>query len=275
MTTFDADAESDHAIARRIAIEAAELLVEVRKEFEPLDELDKFQRLALGDAGDIRANDLILQRLAQARPDDAVLSEEVLDDRARVVRDRVWIIDPLDGTSEFRNGRDEFAVHVALWNRGEGLTAASISLPDRGRTWFTGDAPTTPTPLDLEGPIRLVISRSHVPVGTETIIERLTQSLRDAGHHNAEVSTYSVGSVGAKVDELLIDNAAAYIFTGGLSEWDTAAPFAVAEHRGFIARDVNNDPFEYNRERPVVPSGFVAHPTIAELLAVAVAGSGL
>jgi len=275
MTTFDADAESDHAIARRIAIEAAELLVEVRKEFEPLDELDKFQRLALGDAGDIRATDLILQRLAQARPDDAVLSEEVLDDRARVTRDRVWIIDPLDGTSEYRAGRDEFAVHVALWSRGSELTASAISLPDRGRTWCTGDQPSASAPLDLDGPIRFVISRSHIPAGTETIIERLTASLREAGYQNATVSTYSVGSVGAKVDELLIANAAAYIFSGGLSEWDAAAPFAVAENRGFVARDINNEPFEYNRERPVVASGFVAHPAIADLLAAAVADSGL
>ena len=270
--------ESDDAVARRIAIEAAELLVEVRAASQPIEHLDLGERRSLGDRGDEQANRLILERLAEVRPGDAVLSEEAPDDLIRVERSRVWIVDPLDGTAEYRAGRDEFAVHIALWEsdaRGPRLTAATIALPDRHTVRSTGDVAPVMPPLSLDDDIRLVVSRSHVPRGTDRIIERLTQLLRHRGHVNVSVTTYPVGSVGAKVDEVMAGRAAAYLFSGGLKEWDAAAPFAVAEHAGFVVRAVTGSGFDYNRPSPVVGSGFVAHPELAELLTESVVGSGL
>ncbi len=113
---------TDAALAAELARDAGELLLEVRRQEGFWDPYD------LGDAGDTRANTLILDGLARARPDDAVLSEEAVDDLSRVHADRVWIVDPLDGTWEFSTLRNDWAVHIALWQRfGAGLPATSGS----------------------------------------------------------------------------------------------------------------------------------------------------
>jgi 3'(2'), 5'-bisphosphate nucleotidase len=264
--------ETDAQVARRTAIEAGELLLEVRG--AGTAGMTQAEQRAVGDEGDRRSNDLLLRRLSEVRPDDAVLSEESLDDRVRVTRDRVWIIDPLDGTAEFRTDRDEFAVHVALWERGR-LVAGCIALPERKRVRTTDDAVTGPASLDLNGDIRVVVSRSHIPTDFEVIAARLQQQLIEAGNPDATVTHYSVGSVGGKVDEVMLGNAAVYLFSGGLSEWDAAAPFVVAEHQGYVVRQVDGTEFTYNHENPRVGSGYVAHPALADMLAQAVAGTGL
>ena len=276
--TTSGPGESDDAVARRVAIEAAALLVQVRAEHPPIDGLDRAGRRELGDRGDERANRLILDRLAEVRPDDAVLSEEAFDDVSRVDRDRVWIVDPLDGTAEFRAGRDEFAVHIALWvatANGGGIAAATIALPDRDTVRSMSDPVAALPELDLDGEIRFVVSRSHLPRGTELILERVGRLLTERGHADARIVTYNVGSVGAKVDEVMAGRAASYLFTGGLKEWDAAAPFAVAEHAGFVVNSVAGDGFVYNRFSPVVGSGYVVHPDLAAVVAEAVVGSGL
>ena len=271
--------ETDSQLARRIAVEAAQLLVEVRSEHNLTSDASVAEQRALGDDSDRRSNALILQRLAAARPGDAVLSEEAPDDGVRVGCDRVWIVDPLDGTAEYRTARDEFAVHVALWERtadGAGeLTAACIALPDRERVWCTDDA-VLPTPsVNLDGPLTLAISRNYLPPGLDVVIERMTVALHDAGHRHASFELARVGSVGAKVDEVLVGKAVAYLFTGGLKEWDAAAPFAVASHQGFAVGDVPGIGFEYNRAAPLIGSGFVCHPALADILRAAVVDSGL
>src|ERR1700687_1045446 len=122
---------TDAALAAELAKDAGELLLTVR------DEVGFYDPYDLGDAGDKRANVLILDRLHLQRPADAVLSEEAVDDISRVDADRVWIVDPLDGTREFSTpGRDDWAVHVALWQRGAGrhgsITAAAVWLAGPG-----------------------------------------------------------------------------------------------------------------------------------------------
>src|SRR5579875_2199780 len=125
---------ADAELAAELATEAGRLLLELRAEFGFDDPF------ALRKAGDHRSNELLLARLAAARPDDAVLSEESPDDRTRLDADRVWIIDPLDGTTEFGEpGRTDWAVHVALWERAApaerfGLSAAAVALPGLDRT---------------------------------------------------------------------------------------------------------------------------------------------
>ena len=83
----------DHAIAAWTATEAGNLLLQVRE--QGLEGRD------LKDAGDLAAHELLMRLLAEHRPGDAVLSEEGKDDKARLQADRVWIVDPLDGTREF------------------------------------------------------------------------------------------------------------------------------------------------------------------------------
>ena len=112
---------TDAELAASLAAAAGELLVELRASGIDPDKL--------GDEGDLRANDLLLERLAAERPADAVLSEESADDLARLDADRVWIIDPLDGTREFTElPRTDWAVHVGLWVEGD-LAVGAVALP--------------------------------------------------------------------------------------------------------------------------------------------------
>jgi 3'(2'), 5'-bisphosphate nucleotidase len=100
----------DHALAAHLAERAGRLLVELRARGGDPG--------ALRNAGDRQSHEFLMAELARSRPGDAVLSEEGIDDKARLSADRVWIVDPLDGTREFGEpGRTDWAVHVALWAR--------------------------------------------------------------------------------------------------------------------------------------------------------------
>src|SRR5688572_25857168 len=86
---------------------------------------------ALRAAGDKNAHEMLISELEKWRSGDAVLSEEgVVDDPARLTSERVWIVDPLDGTREFGEpGRSDWAVHVALWSRkADSLVAGAVAL---------------------------------------------------------------------------------------------------------------------------------------------------
>src|SRR5207248_1627557 len=101
---------------------------------------------ALRADGDRLSHELLMAELATMRPEDAVLSEEGKDDAARLRADRVWIVDPLDGTREYgEEGRTDWAVHVALWQAGD-LVAGAVALPGRELVLGTGDPPAVPPP---------------------------------------------------------------------------------------------------------------------------------
>ena len=128
---------SDDDLAATLATEAGRLLLDVRREFADASVDDRKA------AGDQRSHDFLMAALAAERPDDAVLSEEGADDPIRLSSRRVWIVDPLDGTREFSEpGRDDWAVHVALWQDGE-LVAGAVALPAQGSPLAT---PTVATP---------------------------------------------------------------------------------------------------------------------------------
>ncbi|MGE5827478.1 MAG: inositol monophosphatase family protein, partial [Micromonosporaceae bacterium] len=125
--TSDIPPESDGGFARWAALRAGAVLREVRAEVG----FDAPARLRA--AGDLRAHELLVELIGRWRPADVVLSEEGVRDAApRIGATRVWIVDPLDGTREFAEpGRTDWAVHVALWQRGRGLVAGAVALPAR------------------------------------------------------------------------------------------------------------------------------------------------
>src|SRR3954452_3763374 len=117
----------DHADAAELAAAAGRLLIELRG----TPDLDQ---VTLKNEGDRQSNDFILAELRRRHPGDAVLSEEAVDDHARLDANRVWIVDPLDGTREFGEvPRDDWAVHIALVVDGE-LAVGAVALPARGLT---------------------------------------------------------------------------------------------------------------------------------------------
>ena len=240
---------TDAELAAELAEEAGRLLLTIREQvghdFPP----------ALGDAGDVHANALLLGRLRAERPGDAVLSEEAHDDLQRLNADRVWIIDPLDGTREFSlPHRADWAVHVALWQRtaanGAGaITDAAVALPALGEVHRsdTVTAPSVPEP----GPIRITASSNRPP--------RVLWRLRD----RLDLEFLAIGSAGAKAMAVVRGDVDAYIHAGGQWEWDSAAPAGVLQAAGLHATRIDGSPLRYNQPDPYLPDLVVAHPALA------------
>jgi len=260
----------DDTLSRTIAREAGALLLDIRRSFGELDPADRALARELRDTADREAHEHLARRLADERPDDVVLSEEGDDDPARLRADRVWIVDPLDGTWEYGQGRDDFAVHVALWTRAGGvLSAGTVDLPAQGVTWSVADDAPPPASLPVDRALRVVVSRSRRPVLLDDVLERVVARLADAGAPAPEFEVLMVGSVGAKVGELLAGRAELYLHDSGFSDWDLAAPLSVATHRGFWCASPRGGGFTFNDVDLVQPGVVMAAPSIAAAVAAA------
>jgi 3'(2'), 5'-bisphosphate nucleotidase len=234
--------DDDHALAARLATEAGRLLLAVREEFA---DAEAGERKA---AGDKRSHDFLMEALAGERPGDAVLSEEGADDPVRLRSERVWIVDPLDGTREFSElGRDDWAVHVALWQAGE-LVAGAVALPAQGVTLATPYVDAPPVPPDQP---RIVVSRTRPPA--------IALAVRDAlGGVLVEM-----GSAGAKVASIVQGLSDVYVHAGGQFEWDSAAPVAVARAAGLHTSRIDGSALAYNQPDPKLPDVVVCRPELA------------
>ncbi|GAA2605028.1 3'(2'),5'-bisphosphate nucleotidase CysQ [Actinomadura fulvescens] len=265
----------DHALAADLAGTAGRILLGVREEVGFADSR------VLKDTGDLRSHEYLMAALAERCPGDAILSEEgrasVTDARAetptantadevRLQADRVWIVDPLDGTREFsEEGRRDWAVHVALWEKGR-LTAGAVALPAQGRTLVTGPdgaivADVTGTePLRVTEPavglLRIAVSRTRPPA----FVRRLAEVL------DVNVELVPIGSAGAKISAVLLGEVDAYVHAGGQYEWDSAAPVAVALAAGAHASRIDGTEAVYNRKDPRLPDILVCHPVSASTL---------
>lgn len=233
---------TDDLLAAELAARAGDLLLAVRQE---LAEASSDERKA---AGDKRSHEFLMTELAAARPADAVLSEEGVDNPARLTAERVWIVDPLDGTREFSElGRDDWAVHVALWQAGE-LVAGAVALPAQGVTLATPDVAAPP---DESGPPRVVVSRTRPPAMALAVRDALGGTLVE------------MGSAGAKVAAVVRGRADVYVHAGGQHEWDSAAPVAVARAAGLHASRIDGSPLAYNRPDPLLPDLVVCRTELA------------
>ncbi|HEY2090118.1 MAG TPA: 3'(2'),5'-bisphosphate nucleotidase CysQ [Mycobacterium sp.] len=234
---------TDHEVAARLATEAGQLLLAVREELADATAAER------KDAGDKRSHDYLIEALARERPDDAVLSEEGVDDPVRLSAQRVWIVDPLDGTREFSElGREDWAVHVALWQSGA-LVAGAVALPAQGVTLATPDP--APPPAHSGEP-RIVVSRTRPPAVALQVRDQLNGTLVE------------MGSAGAKVAAVIQGLADIYVHAGGQYEWDSAAPVAVARAAGLHTSRIDGSPLEYNRADPLLPDLVVCRPEYAD-----------
>jgi len=230
-------------VAARLATEAGRLLLTVREE---LADATGAERKA---AGDKRSHDYLMEALAAERPDDAVLSEEGVDNPVRLSAERVWIVDPLDGTREFSElGRTDWAVHVALWQSGE-LVAGAVALPAQGVTLATPDPAAPPAHT---GEPRIIVSRTRPPAIALQVRDHLNGTLVE------------MGSAGAKVAAVIQGLADVYVHAGGQYEWDSAAPVAVARAAGLHTSRIDGSPLEYNRPDPLLPDLVVCRPEYAD-----------
>ncbi|MBI3212379.1 MAG: 3'(2'),5'-bisphosphate nucleotidase CysQ [Mycobacterium sp.] len=217
---------------------------------------------SLGDSGDFQANALLMKRLRAERPDDAVLSEEAPDDLARLQADRVWIIDPVDGTREYSTQHhDDWAVHIALWQRIGGadgeLTDAAVALPARGEVYRTDTVMPGPRTYP-DRPIRITASTHRPP----RVLYRMAETL--------EFEMVRIGSAGAKAMAVVRGDVDAYIHAGGQWEWDSAAPGAVIRAAGMHASRIDGSPMLYNRPDPYLPDLLMCRPELADVLLEAI-----
>ncbi|AWT55069.1 inositol monophosphatase family protein [Mycolicibacterium smegmatis MKD8] len=242
---------TDAELAAAVAKEAGELLLGIR------EEVGFYDPYYLGDEGDRRSNALILKRLAEARPSDSVLSEEAADNLARVRADRVWIVDPVDGTREFSMpGREDWAVHIALWQRSVGvdggLSDAVVALPARGEV-YRSDTITPPPPRE-PGPILITASSNRPPA----VLWRMREHL--------DFRMVRIGSAGAKAMAVVRGDVDAYIHAGGQWEWDSAAPAGVLLAAGMHASRLDGSELRYNREDPYLPDFVMCRRELAPVL---------
>jgi 3'(2'), 5'-bisphosphate nucleotidase len=248
---FDGRSHSD--LAGDIAERAGALLLQLRSEWEWATD-GAGPSKELGRRGDRESNELILSELGTHRSGDSVLSEESADDPRRLGADRVWIVDPLDGTREFSmQGRTDWAVHVALWEAGAGITAAAVSQPALAENYVTGRLNPSGGPDRAPEPVVLV-SDSRPPDFAPGVARRAGLEIR------------SMGSAGAKAMAVVRGEASAYLHAGGQWEWDSAAPVGVALSAGLHASRIDGSPLLYNQERPYLPDLLICHTDVAARL---------
>ncbi len=247
--------DGDARLAARLAEDAGQLLLSVRAERGDSDAKE------LGKRGDRESNSLLLELLYTARPQDAVLSEESVDSPGRLNAERVWIIDPLDGTREFSMAdRQDWAVHVALWESGFGITAAAVAQPALGEVYASdrvssiGADGGTPRSRPL-----ILVSDSRPPAFAQPVATAV----------GADVAP--MGSAGAKAMAVLRGDADAYVHAGGQWEWDSAAPVGVALAAGFHASRIDGSPLLYNQPHPYLPDLVICRQELAPALLGAIA----
>lgn len=232
--------ESDEALAARLATAAGRILLDLQAQ-------GGRDGAALGKAGDEAANAMLCRELRAARPGDALLSEEEKDDAARLSQSRVWIVDPLDGTREYGEGRTDWAVHVALAVDGAAAVGA-VALPGLGLTLTSGDPP----PLrPANAPLKMLVSRTRPAAEAVHVAEALGADL------------LPMGSAGAKAMAVVRGQADIYLHSGGQYEWDNCAPAAVAQAAGLHVSRTDGSPLRYNNADLYLPDLLICRPELA------------
>jgi 3'(2'), 5'-bisphosphate nucleotidase len=260
------DVQRDLDVAIAIAREAGERVLGLRG-------LDRWEGKTLADVGD-QAADGYLQGFLRGRyPDDGLLSEETADSPERLGKQRTWIVDPLDGTKEYSQGREDWAVHVALTDGGA-CSLAAVALPSLGEVFWgvarpgeeragsTGGSALVSGDSAQNGTPRVVVSRSHTPPWVEKFAATIGAEL------------VPCGSAGYKVSRLLLGEADVYVHKIGLKEWDTCAPETVARALGWHVCKLRGDEHRYNQENPRNHELVVCRPALRDQVLEAIAASG-
>jgi 3'(2'), 5'-bisphosphate nucleotidase len=242
---------TDAEIARSVALAAGDLLRALHAPGACAD-------AQLGDRGDGEANALILRLLHEARPNDYILSEESADDGARCAASRVWVVDPLDGTREYRERRADWAVHVGLAIDGVPVTGA-VALPAEHLVFCTDYA--VPVFVPARARPRMVVSRSRAHPIVLAVAEAIGAEL------------VPMGSAGAKAMAVVRGDAEIYLHAGGQYEWDNCAPVAVAMAAGLHASRIDGSALVYNCRDPLLPDLLICRPAYAAQVLAAVAAN--
>lgn len=241
---------TDAELAAHLAETAGRILLEVR-------ESGVFSAKALGKAGDQTANQFLVHAIREARPDDGLLSEEMKCDGERLGKSRVWIVDPVDGTREYGEARQDWAVHVGLTIDGV-ATVGAVALPGAGLVLRSDQPQAVPAP---GSPLRMLVSRTRPAAEAVSVAERLGATL------------VPMGSAGAKAMAVVRGEADIYLHSGGQFEWDSAAPVAVALAHGLHCSRIDGSPLVYNQEDTYLPDLLICPKPLAAQILSLITGS--
>ena len=204
---------------------------------------------------DYDVNDVIVEAIASAYPDDAILSEEGPDDPDRLAKSRCWIVDPIDGTSHFERGDRDWSIMLALAVDGRPVVGAvnRPAMPDL-RSGAAGATPILekddqaielrPQPLD-DSPFRVQHSYSAAAITDAAASENVTFT----------ESYHGLMSMTVMLSERMHAFVAAR--TSG-SEWDLAPHAAILESVGGLVTDFRGRPQTFNAPDPRIRGGIVA-----------------
>ena len=265
----DSHLHRELTVARRLAREAGETILSHYRQGVAVDRKAADEPVTVADRA---ADALIRAGLAQAFPGDGLLTEESEDDRTRLDRERVWIVDPLDGTTEFIAETGEFVVQIALTVAGAPVLGV-VYQPTTGREYlalkgqgayhlFDGRQERLwVSDIDEVVRMRLVASRSHY-----------SPFVQDARRELGIEAVTRMGSVGLKVGEIVRARCDLYVGTSAVKEWDLCAPHVVLLEAGGILTDLCGQTPVYNKPelapcQGVIASNGRAHGVILDTLA--------
>ena len=221
-------------------------------------------------AADREANDLIVRRLAHEFPDDGILAEESVDTDDRLNKERVWLIDPMDGTKNFVQRDGDFAVQIGLAVAGEAVLGVVyqpvrdvLYRAVRGEgSWLEKDGQPAERMHVSEktDPAEMVLasSRSHRSPRMERVVDSFGFKFETRR-----------GSVGVKVGLIAEQEADLYLhLSPSTKQWDTCAPEVVLTEAGGRLTDLFGKPLRYNGPRIDNRNGVVATNSVAHELVI-------
>jgi 3'(2'), 5'-bisphosphate nucleotidase len=256
------DLQHEFDIAVHLAHEAGGAIMGYYQRGIPVEHKAGHEPVTVADRA---ADAVITAGLRAAFPDDGLLSEESDDDLSRLDKERVWIVDPLDGTTEFINETGEFAVQIALSVGGQPVLGV-VYQPARGRlyhavqgrgAYLVCDGQATRLCVSKEGELGkmcLVASRSHYSAFIESARQRL-----------GIASVNRVGSVGIKVGLVAQGACDLYLATTVSKEWDICAPHALLMEAGGMLTNLCGEPVVYNKPDATACTGLVASNGLAHV----------
>lgn len=199
---------------------------------------------------DLEADRLLRARLSAIDPAAAWLSEETADDLIRLRHDRLWLVDPIDGTRDFLRGRPGWAVSVALVEHGDpvlGLLAA----PARGEMWMAErgqGASCNGAPLSA--------SRRAALLGARVPADQLPKMDRDL------TAVHKPNSIALRMAMVAADEADLVATVRWGNEWDIAAAMLIAQEAGAVVTDALGQKLRFNRENPIALGVLCCAPDI-------------
>ena len=266
--------ERELQLAVKLAREAGSAILEFYRKPLEIEQKESFSNSEPVTEADRVANELIVKSLQKEFPEDGILAEESVDTSRRLDRPRVWMIDPLDGTTGFIDGNGDFAVQIGLAKNGEAVLGV-VYQPLTGvlyravrgqgcwieRPNFMPERATVSTQNELHR-MRLAASRSHRSPRMDRVVKAFAvkQEVRR-------------GSVGIKVGLICEQQCDLYVhLSPRTKQWDTCAPEIILHESGGRITDLFGQPLRYNvrevqNRNGLVASNGVVHEKIVGALA--------